>query len=47
MTRTVTDQTTASKTGQGEGIRLPFPLTASAQIVEEGLDLLAQALRIT
>lgn len=32
---------------QGEGIRLLFPLTASAQIVEEGLGLLAQALRIT
>jgi 4-aminobutyrate aminotransferase / (S)-3-amino-2-methylpropionate transaminase / 5-aminovalerate transaminase len=30
---------------QGESIRLLFPLTASDEIVEEGLDLLAKALR--
>ena len=32
---------------QGESIRLLFPLTASDEIVEEGLDLLASALRPT
>jgi 4-aminobutyrate aminotransferase/(S)-3-amino-2-methylpropionate transaminase len=32
---------------QGESIRLLFPLTASDDIVEEGLDLLAKALRTT